>query len=131
MYITQPSVCRKVAESCQSTSMIFGDNVVQSACGQATRQNEPFCLMFKTVPIDFSGFQGCQNAKTVDNTITPSELIAHCPLSFRHIHRPKAASRYRQLMAETRQSNYIKINVSYRETHPSTPDKILTSCFRS
>jgi len=56
--------------------------------------------MFKTVSLDFSGFQGCQNAKTVDNTITPSELIAHCPPSFRHIHRHKAASRDRQLMAD-------------------------------
>ncbi len=34
------------------------------------RQNEPKCLMFNTVPLDFSGFQGYQNAKTVDdNTI--------------------------------------------------------------
>jgi hypothetical protein len=29
--------------------------------------------------LDFSGFQGRQNAKTVDITITPSELITHCP----------------------------------------------------
>ena len=47
------------------------------------RHFEPKCLMFKTVSLDFSGFQGCQNAKTVDNTITPSKLIAHCPPSFR------------------------------------------------
>jgi hypothetical protein len=63
-------------------------------------QDELFCLMFKTVSLDFSGFQGCQNVKTVDNTITPPELIEHCPPSFRHIHRHKAASRHRQLMAE-------------------------------
>jgi hypothetical protein len=56
--------------------------------------------MLKTAPLDFSGFQGCQNAKTVDNTIISSELIAHCPPSFRHIHRHKAASRDRQLMAQ-------------------------------
>jgi hypothetical protein len=56
--------------------------------------------MFKTVSLNFSGLQGCQNAKTVDNTITPSELIAYCPPSFRHIHRHKAASRDRELMAQ-------------------------------
>jgi hypothetical protein len=53
------------------------------------------------VHLDFSGFQGCKNAKTVDNTITPSELIAHCPPSFRHIHRHKAANHDRQLMADS------------------------------
>ena len=50
--------------------------------------------------LDFSGFQGCQNAKTVDNTITPSELIAHCPPSFRHIQRYKADCRDRQKLAQ-------------------------------
>ena len=63
-------------------------------------QNEPKCLMFKIVSLDFSGFQGCQNAKTVDNTITPSELIAHCLSSLRHIHRHKAASRDRPELAD-------------------------------
>ncbi len=56
--------------------------------------------MFKTVPLDFNGFQGYQNAKTVDNTITLSELIAYCPPSFLHIHRHKAASRECLLMAD-------------------------------
>jgi hypothetical protein len=49
--------------------------------GQPPRQIEPKYLMFQTVSLDFSGFQGCQNAKTVDNTITLSELIAHCLFS--------------------------------------------------
>ncbi len=64
------------------------------------RQFEPQCLIFKTVSLDFSGFQVYQKAKTVDNTITVSELIAYCLPLFLHIHRPKADSRHRQLMAE-------------------------------
>ena len=79
------------------------------------RQFEPKCLMFKTVSLDFSGFQGCQNAKIVDNTITPSELIAHCPPSFRHIHRHKAASRDRQLMAVNCLSSSVIVTVCFRD----------------
>lgn len=62
----------------------------RTAATKNIRHFEPKCLMLKTVSFDFSGFQGHQNAKTVDNTITPFELIAHCPPSFRHIHRHKA-----------------------------------------
>ena len=66
--------------------------------------------MFKTVPLDFIGFQGCQNAKIVDNKIVPSELIAHCPPSFR---RHKAASRDGRLMADT---SYSQIQIKYSVT---------------
>jgi hypothetical protein len=67
---------------------------------EVTRQNEPKCLIFKLVPLDFSGFQGCQDTKTVDNTITPSELKAHSLPFFRHIHSLKAASRHRPELAD-------------------------------
>jgi len=30
--------------------------------------------LFKTVSLDFNGFKGCQNAKTVNDTITPFKL---------------------------------------------------------
>jgi hypothetical protein len=60
---------------------------------------EPKCLVLKTVPLEFSGLQGYQRAKTEYSTIVLSELIAYCPLSFCHIHRHKAVSRDWQLMA--------------------------------
>jgi len=69
--------------------------------------------MFKIVPLNFNSFQGYQNVKTVDNTITLSELIAYCLPSFLHIYRHKAASRDRQLMAMSRPSHCININISY------------------
>jgi len=60
-------------------TILHGIQKLDNFCCFATRQFEPFCLLFKTLSLDFSGFQGCQNAKTVDITITPSELITHCP----------------------------------------------------
>ncbi len=53
----------------------------------------------KTARIDFSAFHGCQNTKTVGNTITPSKIIARCQTAFCHIHRHKAACRDCLLMA--------------------------------
>ena len=67
-------------------------------------QFEPKCLKFKTAPLDFSGFHGHKYAKTLDKTIPLSEIITHCPPSFFHIHRPKAANRGCLLMALNSQS---------------------------
>ncbi|MDO9238521.1 MAG: hypothetical protein Q7U30_00775 [Methylicorpusculum sp.] len=61
-------------------TILHGIQKLDNFCCFAGRQFETFCLLFKTVSLDFSGFQGCQNAKTVDITITPSELITHCSL---------------------------------------------------
>jgi hypothetical protein len=62
----------------------------------------------KIAPLDFSSFQWCQNAKKEDNTITPSELITHCPSSFRHIHCHKADCRDGLFMADGCRSENLK-----------------------
>jgi len=71
--------------------------------------------MFNTVSLDLL-LSRVSKRQTVDNTITPSELIAHCPPLFRHIRRHKAASRDGRLMAVSRPSSKYHVNVSYRET---------------
>jgi hypothetical protein len=49
-------------------------------------------------------------------------FLGNCRILFGHIHRHKAASRHRPVMAVNCRSHYIKINASYREAHASAAD---------
>ncbi len=73
--------------------------------------------MFKIVSLNFSDFQGYQNAKTVDNTITPSEKLHIAKLHYANTHHHKAACRDRQFMADLRRSKscwvYIGIGCGF------------------